>query len=198
MPLLRRKLPLFTAAAILLAGAAFWFVSTSRAATEMPEYRVVRADGAFEIRDYPALTIATAPMEGEEMNASFGKLFRFITGSNESAEKIAMTSPVLIDTAGEGKTMSFIMPKQTVEKGVPKPSGEGVKLGTVSANRYAVLRFEGERNAANEKAATEKLKARMEAEKLKGTSLPIFAYYDPPWTPIFLRRNEVMIRLEPD
>ncbi len=191
-----RKIPLVASVLLLIAGAAFWLVSTSRAATETPEYRVVRADGAFEIRDYPALTIATAPMDGEGMDSSFGKLFRFITGTNESAEKIAMTAPVLIDTANERKTMSFIMPKQTVEKGVPKPSGESVKLGSLPAMRYSVLRFQGGRSAANEQAAIEKLKARLVTEKLKGNSPPVFAYYDPPWTPTFLRRNEVMIRID--
>src|SRR3954465_5906311 len=120
---MKRKMPLLLAAGLLLAFAAFWLVSTSRAATETPEYKVVRTDGKFELRDYPALTVATTPMEGTEMNGGFGQLFRFITGSNEGAEKIAMTSPVLINTAPDKKTMSFIMPQAAVEKGVPKPVG---------------------------------------------------------------------------
>ena len=27
-------------------------------------------------------------------------------------------------------------------------------------------------------------------------SPPIYGYFDPPWTPAFLRRNEVMLRTE--
>ncbi|MFZ0712050.1 MAG: heme-binding protein [Terrimicrobiaceae bacterium] len=179
----------------LIALAAFWLVSTSRAATETPDYKVVRTDGTFEIRDYPALTVATTPMEGDEMNRGFGHLFKFITGSNEGAEKIAMTSPVLIDTAEDKKTMIFIMPKTAVEKGVPKPAGEDVTLGKVEAARFAVLRFDGGRTAENEKAAIEKLNVWLGAEKLVAKGAPTFAYYDPPWTPTFLRRNEVMIRI---
>ena len=167
----------------------------SRAAMEMPEYRVVRTDAKFEIRDYPALTVATTSMEGEEMNGGFGKLFRFITGSNEGSEKIAMTAPVLIDTTKDKKTMSFIMPKEAVEKGVPKPVGESVTLGKVEATRFAVLRFDGGRTAENEKAAAATLQAWLDAEKLSDQGAPTFAYYDPPWTPTFLRRNEVMIRV---
>ena len=193
---MKPKMPLLIATLILAGLAAFWLVSTSRAATETPEYKVIRADGKFEIRDYPALTVATTPMEGAEMNGGFGKLFRFITGSNGAKEKIAMTSPVLIDATKDKKTMSFIMPKKAVEKGVPKPSGESVTLGKVQAARFALLRFDGGRTAENEKAAIEKLKAWLDAEKLTGKGAPIFAYYDPPWTPTFMRRNEVMIRID--
>lgn len=176
--------------------AAFWLVSTSRAATETPEYKVVRSDKKFEIRDYPALTIATTPMNGDGMNGSFGQLFRFIAGSNEGSEKIEMTSPVLIETSKEKKTMSFIMPKKTVEKGVPKPAGETVTLGKVEAARVAVFRFSGSRTTGNEKTAIEKLNEWLSAQKIVGRGEPVFAYYDPPWTPTFLRRNEVMIRVD--
>ena len=189
-------MPLIAAIVLLVAFAAFWLVSTSRAATETPDYKVIRTDGKFEIRDYPALTVASTPMEGEEMNGGFGKLFRFITGSNEGAEKIAMTAPVLIDTTKDKKTMSFIMPAKAVEKGVPKPSGESVTLGKVQAARFAVLRFDGGRTAENEKAAIEKLKAWLDEQKTAGKGDPMLAYYDPPWTPTFLRRNEVMIRID--
>ena len=143
-------MPLILAIVMPIALGIFWLVTTSRAATETPNYKVIRTDGAFEIRDYPALTLATTPMDDGEMNRGFGQLFRFITGSNAEAEKIAMTSPVLIDTANDKKTMSFIMPKKTVEKGVPKPAGDSVSLGKVEAARFAVLRFGGGRTAKNE------------------------------------------------
>ena len=189
-------MPLILAIVMPIALGIFWLVTTSRAATETPNYKVVRTDAAFEIRDYPALAVATIPMDDGEMNRSFGQLFRFITGSNAEAEKIAMTSPVLIDTAKDKKTMSFIMPKKTVEKGVPKPAGDSVSLGKVDAARFAVMRFGGGRTAENEKTAIEKLKTWLRAQKIAGKGDPVFAYYDPPWTPVFLRRNEVMIRVE--
>ena len=91
--------------------------------------------------------------------------------------------------------MSFIMPKKAVENGVPKPAGENVTLGKIEAGRFAVLRFSGGRTAENEQAAMEKLAAWLEAQKITGKGHPAFAYYDPPWTPVFMRRNEVMIRI---
>lgn len=189
-------MPILIAIALPVALAIFWFVSSSRAATETPEYKVIRKDDRVEIRDYPALTVATALMGERERDASFGKLFRFITGGNEQSEKIAMTTPVLIDTANEKKTMNFIMPKKVAENGVPKPSGESVSLGKVEAARFAVLRFSGGRTTEKEAKAVEKLKAWLEGQKIAGKGAPMFAYYDPPWTPVFMRRNEVMIRID--
>ena len=141
------KVPLLLVMALSVCLAFFWFVSTSRAATETPDYKVVRTDGKFEIRDYPTLTIATTPMNDDGMNGSFGQLFRFIAGKNKSSEKIEMTSPVLVDSAKERKTMSFIMPKKAVEKGVPRPATDSVSLGKIEASRFAVLRFAGGRTA---------------------------------------------------
>jgi DNA gyrase inhibitor GyrI len=189
------QVPFFLSVAIPLAVAVFWLVSNSRAATETPEYKVIRAEEKIEIRDYPALTVATTPMVEGDKDSGFRQLFRFITGSNQVAEKIEMTAPVLIDSTKDKQTMSFIMPTKTVEKGVPKPSAKNVSLGIIAAARYAVLRFSGGRNAENEAKALEKLKAWLDGQKIRGLGEPVFAYYDPPWIPTFLRRNEVMLRI---
>ncbi|MEQ1860440.1 MAG: heme-binding protein [Chthoniobacteraceae bacterium] len=190
-----QKAPLILSVVIPLALALFWFASTSRAATEKPEYKVIRTDGKVEVRDYPALTVATTPMVDGDKNSGFRQLFRFITGSNDGAEKIEMTAPVLIDSAKDKQTMSFIMPKNAVAKGVPKPSAKNVTLGKVGAARYAVLQFSGGRNAENETKALAKLKVWLVAQKIRGLGEPTFAYYDPPWVPTFLRRNEVMMHI---
>jgi hypothetical protein len=191
----RPKMSVLLLVAVVFAVGVFWLINTSRAATETPIYMMIRADDKFEIRDYPALTVATTPMNDAGMNGSFGQLFRFISGSNEGAQKISMTAPVLIDTAKDKQTMSFIMPKTAVEKGVPQPAGDKVTLGKVPAARYAVLRFFGRGTTKNEIAAIDQLKAWISAQKLTGMGDPIIAYYDPPWTPFFLRRNEVLIRV---
>ena len=60
-------------------------------------------------------------------------------------------------------------------------------LGRVDAARFAVMRFGGDRTAENEKTGIEKLKTWLSAQKIAGKGEPIFAYYDPPWTPVFLR-----------
>ena len=184
---------------LLFAGCAlFWLVANSRAATPTPEYKMVRTEGKFEVRDYPEMKIATTGMKRGEMNAGFGELFRFITGANEEKEKIEMTAPVLIQRSPEKETMSFIMPKDFDAKGVPAPTGENVKLGKVAGARFATLRFDGGRSEENEKTALEALRVWAKEAKLELIGEPLFAYYDPPWIPTFMRRNEVMLRVRRD
>lgn len=183
-------------AVLLVAGGIFWLARTSRAATETPSYKLIRADGKFEIRAYQPLKVAATSMEGANMNGSFMRLFRFIAGRNAKSQKIAMTSPVLIDSAPEKRTMSFIMPNEMAETGVPQPSAGNVALRALEAGRFATFRFSGGRNARNEAKAVAQLQAWLSAQQLSGKGAPVFAYYDPPWTPLFLRRNEVMIRLQ--
>jgi hypothetical protein len=192
----RTRVILVLAVAAPVGYAAYWFFANSRAATETPECVLIRTDGKFEIRDYPVLATATAPMDGEGMNGGFGRLFRFITGSNDAGQKIAMTSPVLIDTANDKRTMSFVMPKKARDNGVPKPTGAAVTVGEIEASRFAVLRFRGGRTSENEARAVEKLRSWLATQKIVGKGEPVFAYYDPPWTPIPMRRNEVMIRID--
>ena len=190
------KIPLLLTFFIPLLLGIFWLTNNSRAATETPVYQVNRTDGKFEVRDYPELRLATTTMPTGEMNSGFGQLFRFITGGNQSSEKIAMTTPVLIDTADEARTMSFIMPKLTVEKGLPKPSENNVTLGQIAPTRFAVFRFSGGRSVENEKIAITQLTQWLLSQKITAKGAPLFAYYDPPWTPTFMRRNEVFMRIQ--
>jgi DNA gyrase inhibitor GyrI len=77
-----------------------------------------------------------------------------------------------------------------------KPSDSTVTVRELAAGRYAVLRYSGSRSATNEAESLERLRAWMKAEELKELSPPVYGYFDPPWTPAFQRRNEVMLRVE--
>jgi DNA gyrase inhibitor GyrI len=179
---------------IFLAIPVVWLILNSRWHTGTAPYVLVRTDGAFEFRDYPALTLAMAPMENDEGSSrSFRALFQFITGENSKREKIPMTTPVLIDPAPGKRTMSFVMPQAMVRQGVPEPNGDKVRLGKIEAGLYVVLRFKG--REAEAKAAVIKLQTWLREHNLVAEGEPMVAYYDPPWTPMFLRRNEVMVRV---
>ena len=190
------KVLLLCLVGMLLAGAIFWLLRTSRAFTPSAPYKSVRVDGAVELRDYPALTLAVTPMSTEEDSAAFLRLFGFITGKNAKKEQIPMTTPVWIDPAPGQQMMSFVMSEATVQKGVPAPSTTGdVRILQTEPARYAVVRFKGARNEMNQRSAIEKLQAWLKERRIAAESGPIFAYYDPPWTLGFLRRNEVMVRV---
>ena len=170
-----------------------WLFRNSRATVKSAPYRLVRKQGVFEIRDYPALILVTTPMQEGGMNGSFGRLFRFITGHNAEARKIPMTTPVLIDHAPTHSTMSFVMSGATRKSGVPAPTEPGVRLEEAKPTYYVAMRFGGLSDAKNEQRAVAKLRKWLDEHKIAARGAPVFAYYDPPWTPPFLRRNEVMV-----
>lgn len=171
---------------------------TVRGGYESAPYRVVRANGKFEVRDYPALTVAETPRArvGNEADGSFNRLFRFITGGNDTKQKIAMTTPVFMSGGETDATMAFVLPAKMKTGDVPKPSDGSVTVRELKAGRFAVLRYSGGRNAKHEAETLERLRAWLKLEGLIELSPPIYGYFDPPWTPAFLRRNEVMVRTE--
>jgi hypothetical protein len=180
---------LFSALAILvvLAGC-----KSSRKGYESAPYQVVSRDGKFEIRGYPALTVVETPM-ADDSGSSFQRLFRYISGGNADGEKIPMTTPVFMAGGESQRSMSFVMPAD--RKSSPVPNDVAVSVATIPAGRFAVFGFPGSRSAPSEAKALARLREWMEARKLATSAQPVFGYFDPPWTPPFLRRNEVMLRV---
>lgn len=194
------KTTLLVLLALVLIVAVVAGCKTSRAGYESAPYRVVRQSGAFEVRDYEALVLAetAAGANGADMNGGFGRLFRYITGRNATQAKIAMTTPVFVTRTNSEATMAFVMPARMKLTELPSPGDQGVQLHARDAARYAVLRFSGTRRSQTEAKAVTALQQRLQEEKLAALSEPQFAYYDPPWTPGFLRRNEVLVRVKAD
>ena len=194
----RFKLIAMIAAFGTLAGLIATGCGAVRAGYESAPYKVVRSDGEFELRDYPVLTVVETPMArgSNGSDGSFSRLFRFITGGNEANQKISMTTPVFMSGGDTNAKMAFVMPAKMKTGEVPKPSDSSVTVRELPEGRFAVLRYSGGRNDKKEAEALEQLRAWMKQERLKELSLPVYAYFDPPWTPAFLRRNEVMARIE--
>ena len=173
-------------------------VATSRAGYETAAYEVKLKDGAFEVREYAPHQVAATSMNSGRQNGSFGRLFRYISGENESEQKIAMTTPVFMPATADGtmEEMQFVVPAEVTKNGAPDPQKNSVTLKKNPGGRFAVLRHSG---WGREEERLEKLKLlRQEIKKrgLREKGDPIFAGYDPPWTPGFLRRNEVLIPIE--
>ncbi len=188
---------------LVLIGMMAWNV-TARAGYESAEYKVIESDGKFEVREYPDLMLASTStqVDAQGRDGSFMKLFRYISGANESDRKISMTTPVFMenDKAESEVQMGFVMPKEVAVEGVPLPTGEGVTISKRDGGRFAVLRFSGRLNSKLAKESESKLRAWMKAKGLVAADSPESsgveaASYDPPFTPGPLRRNEILIRL---
>ena len=171
---------------------------TSRGAYETAPYELVRSVGEFELRDYPVLTVVetSMPRVGDHADGSFSRLFGFITGRNDARQKIAMTTPVFLTEVDSNRTMAFVSPSKLNSGQVPRPLDGSVTVRELAAGRFAVLRFRGGRTLKHESEALGRLRTWMAAEGLSESSPAVYGYFDPPWTPGLLRRNEVMLRTE--
>ncbi len=202
---------LWIVAGVLIIGAAAWGPVVSN--VEQAKYEVVETHGAIEIRDYAEHIVAEVNVSGERkaaINEGFRLIADYIFGNNTSAskvamtapviqqknEKIAMTAPVLQQSNGREWSVQFVMPSNYTLTTLPKPNNNLVKLNAVASKRFAVIRFSGMagESALNEKTAL--LDAFVAEKKIKALSKHTFAFYNPPWTLPFLRRNEVMIEIE--
>jgi len=201
----RKTMIYLSVTAIFVLAGIFAWNTMARAAYESAEYKVVESDGKFEVREYPDLMLVatTTKLDAQGRDGSFMKLFRYISGANESDKKISMTTPVFMENDKEDSAvqMGFVMPKDIAVDGVPAPTGEGVDVRKRTGGRFAVLRFSGQLNVKTAKESEAKLRTWMATKDLvaddSGESSGVeTAGYDPPFTPGPLRRNEILIRLK--
>lgn len=185
-------------------------------AAEEPAFRLIAEDGAFQIRDYPALTVARTVVETDErgpaVRKGFGRLFDYIQGANAGRagiemtapvltapitkpETIAMTAPVLSAPLGAGWETAFVLPQGMTAQTAPVPTDPSVEIATIPARRVAVVRFAGVLEAdaiARERALLEDW---LGARGLSHLGDWQAAGYNPPWTIPAYRRNEVIVTL---
>lgn len=183
-------------AGLVVAGAAAAYAQYRQ--TEEPDFAVVRTDGDFELRDYPALVVAEVSHAGTReraSGASFRRLAAYIFAQDrpEGGEKIAMTAPVLQDEPRPGQwRMRFVMPaKYTLETLPPAPAD--ITLTKTPARRMGALRFSGNGSGADLALMEARLREWIAAQRLMPAGEAEFAFYDAPMIPGPLRRNEVLI-----
>lgn len=183
---------------LLILGACSWVVG--QRLVETPSYTVENQDGDIELRAYPELLAAQTTQSGtrrKAANQGFRPLADYIFAKSRSGEKISMTAPVT-QTATQGDTewnVRFIMPSQYSRATLPNPES-GVSIITIPAQRVAAIRFSGGMEGqiyADKKAD---LLAWIERTGLRPTGSETYAYYNDPFTPSFLRRNEILVPVE--
>jgi len=169
-------------------------------AVEEPVFELAKQEGAFEVRIYPALVAAQVSVNGtrsEAVNAGFRLLADYIFGNNQGKQKIAMTAPVMQTQTDGAWTVQFVMPKTYTLQTLPTPNNAQVRLVQLPPTRFAVLRFSGLASEADIAEKTTALNAFIDKHQLRRAGAPTLARYNPPWTPWFMRRNEIMVPLEP-
>jgi len=184
-------------------------------AVEEAEYTVSVKQDELEIREYAPSIVAEVIVDGEFEDASsaaFRTLFKYISGKNTAQskiamtapvsqkaepEKIAMTSPVGQRKSDQGWAVSFMMPASYTMDTIPVPDDPSVVLREIPAHRAAAIRYSGVWSEKAYRKHLSSLQEWMKSQNLESAGEPVWARYNAPFTPWFMRRNEILIPLTP-
>jgi hypothetical protein len=168
-------------------------------AVEEPRHTVVQQLDGAEVREYAPYVVAEVLVSGATAdtagNQGFRVLAAYIFGQNKGDRRIAMTAPVTQSAAEGGHVVQFVMPASFTLETLPEPLDARVKLRQVPATRYAVVQFSGFWSETNYQENLARLLRAVQVAGLRTTGEPIWSRYDPPWTPWFMRRNEIWLKL---
>lgn len=181
---------------------------------EQPAYKVVSTNDIYEVREYEPQLIAKTTVTGtmdSATNNGFRLIADYIFGNNTTQEAVAMTAPVTVqdsepiamtvpvtstESSDGAYTIAFVMPSKYTLETLPKPVNPQVVIEEVPSKTYAVLTFSG---YTAEKKVTEKESALFEAlqaDDIQNSGTATLSQYNPPWTPWFMRRNEIWVELD--
>ena len=198
-----------TAGAAVIGGAALYYLKER--ATQEPDYRTLRTDGDFEIRDYPAITIAETIASGPRKQAlgeGFRRLADYIFAKSRPGEQLPMTVPVMQDAgdpmasdpplfddeiAGGWRTR-FVMPAGREANELPAPPDE-IELVTLPPRKVAVVSFAGRPDDRDLAEQEDRLRGWLARNGERAEAEPEYAFYNSPMMPGPLRRNEVWLAL---
>ncbi len=207
---MKKKHMWWIVAGVVVVGLSAWGPMVSN--VEQAKYDVVETHGNIQIRDYAPMIVAEVDVKGvrkEAISQGFRKIADYIFGNNapkqnvamtapviqQPAQEIAMTAPVIQDGADDQWQVRFVMPSSYTMDTLPTPNNEEVKLREIPSKRFAVIRFSGMGRETALKEKTDELNAFITKNKLNALSTATYAFFNPPWTLPFFRRNEVMIEV---
>ncbi len=170
--------------------------------TQEVPYDLVKKIEDVEIRQYPEVIFAV--VEDNVDDSGFGLLFQYISGENKTRSKIAMTAPVMTSekiamTAPvvTGKNyMAFALPSFYTKETVPIPTNPTVRIEIHPKKTMAVLRFSGRTVENRVQKNIQKLIATLKNHTMQTKGEPVLMRYNSPFTPGFLRRNEVAVEID--
>lgn len=193
-------------------GVITFFISTTSMAIEEAKYAVLLKEDDFEIRQYQPFIVAETNVNDKFEDAgstAFKRLFNYISGDNQAQQEIAMTAPVSqtsqkIDMtvpvaqqkSGDSWVVSFMMPASFTLETLPKPNDPLVNLQQAPTQLLASVQYSGFWSESNYLENKANLETWITNKGYKQIGEPIWARYNAPFTPWFLRRNEVLIAIE--
>ena len=184
-------------------------------AYDSPRYRIVQTIRDIEIRQYDPYLVAETVVDGGLESAGsqgFRVLAKYIFGDNRGRQKIAMTAPVsqekadgmkiamtapvTQEKAGDRYTIQFMMPSEYSLEQLPEPNDSRIALREIPARRFAAVRYSGTWSKRNYQKNLDVLLGTLREAGYEPSGEPIWARYDAPFKPWFLRRNEILTAFE--
>lgn len=182
-------------------------------AIEEPDYELMRTVDKVELRRYAPYVVAEVVLDTSAEDAgsqAFPILAGYIFGKNKGEKKFAMTAPVTQtatpvrmdmtapvtqSAVAGGMRVQFVLPKGVTLATAPEPIDPRVQLRQEPGGTWAVIRYSGTWSQSNYLEHLGQLKATLEAAGLATHGEPVLARYNPPFTPWFMRRNEIWLAL---
>ncbi len=162
-------------------------------------YRVDKTYDGFEVRTYERANFIYVTMDArsyaESSSKGFSMLAGYIFGGNDRQQKIAMTSPVVMEMDSD-VTMKFLVPAQYTMDELPKPKNAEVRFATEQERTVAAITFGGFANDEKILAQKDELFKLLAAAGIQHTGQWSFLGYDPPFK-LIGRKNEVVVEVLP-
>ncbi len=157
--------------------------------TERPTYSLVKKlSSDIEIRQYQEQNWIKTEYDND--NGSFRTLASYIFGQNVEKKSVPMTAPVIT-----GRYMAFILPVGLTELNAPQPDGQPIEFAYVSPRQLATLRFSWLTSPERVARKIDELLSALRKYEIQTEGEPFLMRYNDPWTPPFMRRNEVAIEV---
>lgn len=163
---------------------------------ETPEYAVVEKDGEFELRAYKSYLTASIEDLKSENTSGFNQIFDYISGNNSKREKIAMTVPVFNELGTGISITAFVLPGKYSSESPPEPGNSRIKIKKSEEKLSASITFSGSVKKEKLDELESKLLKWLQDKNLKTHGNFRLARYNSPFTPSFLRHNELLIDVE--
>lgn len=166
-------------------------------AVEQASYKVLIHEGHFELRLYEPMVVVTSRETDFAGGDGFNRLFNYISGNNQESKKISMTAPVINYLEGKHSPTSFVMPKQYHLKDLPQPNDPALQAKEVQGRQVAVISFSGAVNSEVINKKKMELQEWLKEKQMIAVGVVELARYNPPFVPAFIRRNELLIEIQP-
>lgn len=173
------------------------FVANNSKQTESHAYMVLKVYDQFEIRKYKSALFSGVKLTGKTYKETSSNGFRilagYIFGANDKNQKIAMTSPVVMQL-GDTSKMYFKVPDGYTVEELPQPQNTNIVFENQAEKIMAAVRFDGWANDEKIQQYTTILKDALAKENINHTNVFCFFGYNPPYE-LINRRNEIAVEL---